>query len=91
MAKMRRRSDRSHSKFDILTIPTALLFSSSLISRAIASTEFSFFEHSSCNAGTAFYQLTDPNPLTTDLNCHQMPAGAVALYISDIDDGCTRK
>ncbi|KEF57142.1 uncharacterized protein A1O9_07332, partial [Exophiala aquamarina CBS 119918] len=68
-------------------ISTAI--SSSLVSQVYASSQFSFFEHSSCNAGTAFYQLTDPNPLTSDLNCHQMPNGSVAIYISDIDEGCT--
>ncbi|KAK5051472.1 hypothetical protein LTR84_003124 [Exophiala bonariae] len=87
-ATMRRRGPPSLSKLRLLVIPTALLFSSTFISLTTASTEFSFFEHSSCNAGTAFYQLTDPNPLITDLNCHQMPAGSIALYISDIDDGC---
>jgi hypothetical protein len=84
-AKMR-RTTRSHLR----SLFISASISSSIVSQAYASTQFSFFEHSSCNAGTAFYQITDPNPLTSDMNCHQMPSGSVAIYIDDIDDGCTR-
>lgn len=71
-----------------LLVSTVFL-SSALISGVDASSEISFFRQNSCNAGTGFYSWSNPNPLTSDVKCHPVPAGAVALYISDIDEGCT--
>ncbi len=56
---------------------------------AHGATQLSFFEHSSCNAGTSFQSYDDPNALQADTSCHQLPNGTVALYVHQIDDGCT--
>ncbi|KAK5446569.1 hypothetical protein LTS15_009501 [Exophiala xenobiotica] len=64
----------------------AILFAPQL---AHAATQLSFFEHSSCNAGTSFQSYDDPNALQADTSCHQLPNGTTALYVHQIDDGCT--
>ncbi|KAJ9645632.1 hypothetical protein H2204_001213 [Knufia peltigerae] len=56
---------------------------------ARATTALTFFEHSSCNAGTSFQSYNDPNALQADTSCHQLPNGTVAVYVNQIDDGCT--
>lgn len=58
---------------------------------ARATTALTFFEHSSCNAGTSFQSYNDPNALQADTSCHQLPNGTVAVYVNQIDDGCTCK
>ncbi|KIW19236.1 hypothetical protein PV08_03530 [Exophiala spinifera] len=63
-----------------------LLFAPHVAHAALALT---FFEHSSCNAGTSFQSYNDPNALQADTSCHQLPNGTVALYVNQIDQGCT--
>lgn len=58
---------------------------------AQATLQLSFFEHSSCNAGTSIAQYDSPAPLQADTTCHQIQNGTVALYVDQIDEGCTRE
>ncbi|KAI1619690.1 hypothetical protein EDD37DRAFT_654582 [Exophiala viscosa] len=64
----------------------AILFAPHLVH---AATQITFFEHSSCNAGTSFAQYNDAGTLQSDTSCHQTPNGTVALYVNGIDSGCT--
>jgi len=56
---------------------------------AQAASQLSFFEHSSCNAGTSVSQYEDPNALQADTTCHQVPNATVAMYVDQIDQGCS--
>lgn len=82
----RSRPQTSNSK--TLVSLFAILFAPQL---AHAATQLSFFEHSSCNTGTSFQSYDDPNALQADTSCHQLPNGTTALYVHQIDDGCTCK
>ncbi|KIV82759.1 hypothetical protein PV11_04841 [Exophiala sideris] len=64
----------------------AILFAPHL---AHAATQLTFFEHSSCNAGTSFARYNDAGTLQSDTSCHQTANGTVALYVNGIDSGCT--
>ena len=64
----------------------AILFAPHLVH---AATQITFFEHSSCNAGTSFAEYNDAGTLQSDTSCHQTPNGTVALYVNGIDSGCT--
>ncbi len=62
-----------------------------LATQVLAVTDLTFFEHTYCNAGTLFDEYDDTNSLVADTSCHQLPNGTVALYVNEIDDGCTSK
>lgn len=78
---------RSMNAIKVATLLTAFL--APHVARA--TTALTFFEHSSCNAGTSFQSYNDPNALQADTSCHQLPNGTVAVYVNQIDDGCTCK
>ncbi|KIV95778.1 hypothetical protein PV10_03393 [Exophiala mesophila] len=82
-------SMRRASSLNVRSILLTSLLSSPLIPRVSGANVFSYFQLSSCNAGTAFYQYSDPNNLVHDINCHQVPNGTVAMYIDELDEGCT--
>ncbi|EXJ87297.1 hypothetical protein A1O3_04256, partial [Capronia epimyces CBS 606.96] len=56
---------------------------------AHATTQLSFFEHNSCNAGTSFEVYTDYNALTADTSCHELSNGTIAFYVNQMDQGCS--